>query len=221
MPAQPGVCLFPHAPGPGPTRWPAVLAVVRERLLTPVGLRSLAPGSRDYKEIFWRPPLPRRRLSSGHGVGLADRAVCRRVAARLSGEAAAPGGSWRASCSMSARPASAPSAKCSTPNSPHAAGLRGAGLERGRSTAGMAAYGPTGPVKRGLLYLADGLRPISSALGGTVRSSGPQGNGNLLRPLPGCWFDGWPEGFSDDGGATPCRGVACWAAVGFDDLTSC
>lgn len=33
-------------------RWPQVLAVVRERLLTPVGLRSLAPGHPDYKPAY-------------------------------------------------------------------------------------------------------------------------------------------------------------------------
>jgi predicted glycogen debranching enzyme len=32
--------------------WRSVLAVVRERLLTPVGLRSLAPGSPDYKPTY-------------------------------------------------------------------------------------------------------------------------------------------------------------------------
>jgi len=34
-------------------RWPAVLQVVRERLLTPVGLRSLAPGSPEYKAKYY------------------------------------------------------------------------------------------------------------------------------------------------------------------------
>jgi predicted glycogen debranching enzyme len=34
------------------TRWEPVLHVVRERLLTPVGLRSLAPGERDYKPTY-------------------------------------------------------------------------------------------------------------------------------------------------------------------------
>lgn len=34
-------------------RWPAVLSVVRERLLTPVGLRSLAPGHPDYKARYF------------------------------------------------------------------------------------------------------------------------------------------------------------------------
>jgi predicted glycogen debranching enzyme len=35
------------------TRWEAVLRVVRSRLLTPVGLRSLAPGSPDYKPVYY------------------------------------------------------------------------------------------------------------------------------------------------------------------------
>jgi len=34
-------------------RWRAVFDVVRERLLTPVGLRSLAPGNRDYKAQYY------------------------------------------------------------------------------------------------------------------------------------------------------------------------
>ncbi|HXD48225.1 MAG TPA: amylo-alpha-1,6-glucosidase [Gemmatimonadaceae bacterium] len=34
-------------------RWDAVLDVVRERLLTPVGLRSLAPGEPEYKERYF------------------------------------------------------------------------------------------------------------------------------------------------------------------------
>ncbi len=35
------------------SRWPAVMNVVTERLLTPVGLRSLAPGSPDYKAKYY------------------------------------------------------------------------------------------------------------------------------------------------------------------------
>jgi glycogen debranching enzyme len=34
-------------------RWEPVLGVVRERLLTPVGLRSLAPGHPDYKPRYY------------------------------------------------------------------------------------------------------------------------------------------------------------------------
>jgi predicted glycogen debranching enzyme len=36
-----------------PARWPPVMENVRARLLTPVGLRSLAPGHPDYKEKYW------------------------------------------------------------------------------------------------------------------------------------------------------------------------
>jgi glycogen debranching enzyme len=36
-----------------PARWPAVVAVVREKLLTPVGLRSLAPDHPDYKPRYF------------------------------------------------------------------------------------------------------------------------------------------------------------------------
>ena len=35
------------------SRWPAVMQVVRDRLLTPVGLRSLAPGHPDYKSKYY------------------------------------------------------------------------------------------------------------------------------------------------------------------------
>jgi predicted glycogen debranching enzyme len=35
------------------SRWRSVFDVVRERLLTPVGLRSLAPGHRDYKAQYY------------------------------------------------------------------------------------------------------------------------------------------------------------------------
>ena len=34
-------------------RWEPVMQVVRERLLTPVGLRSLAPGEPDYKPRYY------------------------------------------------------------------------------------------------------------------------------------------------------------------------
>ena len=61
-------------------RWEPVLDVVRERLLTPVGLRSLAPGIPTTSRVLRRPPRARRRLSPGHGLGLADRPVHRRLA---------------------------------------------------------------------------------------------------------------------------------------------
>ena len=35
------------------TRWPAVVRAVQERLLTPVGLRSLAAGEPDYKPRYF------------------------------------------------------------------------------------------------------------------------------------------------------------------------
>ncbi|HWM95118.1 MAG TPA: amylo-alpha-1,6-glucosidase [Thermoanaerobaculia bacterium] len=41
-----------HHPVLSPERWGPVLRVVRERLLTPVGLRSLAPGHPDYKPTY-------------------------------------------------------------------------------------------------------------------------------------------------------------------------
>ena len=63
------------------SRWEAVLNVVQSRLLTPVGLRSLAPGHPDYKaEVLRRPPVARRRLPSGNRMGLADWPLRGRVA---------------------------------------------------------------------------------------------------------------------------------------------
>src|SRR4029079_10960690 len=35
------------------SRWQPVMDVVEQRLLTPVGLRSLAPGERDYKPRYY------------------------------------------------------------------------------------------------------------------------------------------------------------------------
>ena len=43
---------LPH-PVLDPGRWAPVVDVVRERLLTPVGLRSLAPGHPDYKPRYY------------------------------------------------------------------------------------------------------------------------------------------------------------------------
>ena len=36
-----------------PERWAQVMGIVRDRLLTPVGLRSLAPGDADYKAQYF------------------------------------------------------------------------------------------------------------------------------------------------------------------------
>jgi predicted glycogen debranching enzyme len=43
---------LPH-PVLEPSRWPSVLDLVERRLVTPVGLRSLAPGERDYKPQYY------------------------------------------------------------------------------------------------------------------------------------------------------------------------
>ena len=53
-------------------RWAAVMRTVRDRLLTPVGLRSLAPGDpRLQAEVLRRSSRARRRLPPGHGLGVA------------------------------------------------------------------------------------------------------------------------------------------------------
>jgi glycogen debranching enzyme len=43
---------LPH-PVLDPARWPAVMQIVRDRLLTPFGLRSLAPGDPEYKARYY------------------------------------------------------------------------------------------------------------------------------------------------------------------------
>jgi predicted glycogen debranching enzyme len=52
---RPNQILAVSLPNPvlDPERWQPVLDVVRDRLLTPVGLRSLAPGHRDYKARYF------------------------------------------------------------------------------------------------------------------------------------------------------------------------
>jgi amylo-alpha-1,6-glucosidase len=60
-------------------RWEAVVAAVRDRLVTPVGLRSGPGRGRLQTALFRRSARPRCRLSSRHGVGLADRPVYRRL----------------------------------------------------------------------------------------------------------------------------------------------
>ena len=62
-------------------RWEPVMEVVRERLLTPVGLRSLAPGDPDYKARYYG-DLRARDAAYHQGTvwALADRPVHRRVA---------------------------------------------------------------------------------------------------------------------------------------------
>jgi len=47
------IALSLHHPVLDPSRWEEVLRTVRNRLLTPVGLRSLAPGHPDYKSKYY------------------------------------------------------------------------------------------------------------------------------------------------------------------------
>ena len=57
-------------------RWAAVVDVATERLLTPLGLRSLAPGEPDYKARYDGDlRCARCRLSPGIGLGLVDRSI--------------------------------------------------------------------------------------------------------------------------------------------------
>jgi len=53
LPAQSGICHLLDHPVLDSARWRPVLDVVTKRLLTPVGLRSLAPGHADYKAKYY------------------------------------------------------------------------------------------------------------------------------------------------------------------------
>ena len=94
--------------------------VVEQRLLTPVGLRSLDPAaSRLQAKLRRRSAHARWRLPSGHGLGLADRPVHRRLdRTRIPTAARRRAGSSPASCRTSTKRASGRSARSSTPRSP-------------------------------------------------------------------------------------------------------
>ncbi len=102
-------------------RWRPVFDVVRERLLTPVGLRSLAPGHRDYKAQYYG-DLRARDAAYHQGTvwALARRPVRRRVAQGASGR---HGGRARCLDRLRSPPErggrSARSARSSTPKPPY------------------------------------------------------------------------------------------------------
>ena len=136
LPAESILRHFARPSGARPQRaGKPVLDVVRERLLTPVGLRSLGPGrSRLQAALRRRPASARRGLSPGHRLGLADRPVHRRLAQGASGR---PRTARRVPSRL--RPHIGRSVRRLDQRSLrrraalHAAGLHGAGLERGRS----------------------------------------------------------------------------------------
>ena len=62
-------------------RWASVMAVAQEKLLTPVGLRSLSPDDPEYKPIYSGDLRSRDgAYHQGHGLGVANRTVYRRMA---------------------------------------------------------------------------------------------------------------------------------------------
>ena len=99
-------------------RWAPVMRVVRDRLLTPVGLRSLAPGDpRLQGALLRRSARARRRVPPGHGLGVAGRSVRRCVAEGLSGRRRRrAAGARRVRRRISTRRASDRSARSSTPS---------------------------------------------------------------------------------------------------------
>ena len=99
-----------------------VVEAVERKLLTPLGLRSLAPGEPGYRPRYRRRrPRARLGLSPGHGLALADGAVRRGLAARAGqrargearGRRAVPGAAARASRTS---PGSATSPRSPTPS---------------------------------------------------------------------------------------------------------
>ena len=101
-------------------RWQPVLEVVRERLLTPVGLRSLAPGHPDYKPTYYGDL--RSRDAAYHQGTVWGWLIGPFVDAWLKVHAndlePARQFCWKASCRIWARRASVRSARCSTPRLP-------------------------------------------------------------------------------------------------------
>ena len=97
-------------------RWAPVLAVVRERLVTPLGLRTLAPGHPDYKATY-DGDLRARDAAYHQGTvwPWLHRPLRRRVAPRSPrGPRRTPVSSWRASGPISTTRASGASARSST-----------------------------------------------------------------------------------------------------------
>src|SRR5258708_5541419 len=109
---------LPH-PVLAPERWRPVFETVRQRLLTPLGLRSLAPGEPEYKPAY-DGDLRARDAAYHQGtvwawlIGPFADAWLRLHPGDLAGAHAL----LKASCRTSARAASAPSPKSSTPRSP-------------------------------------------------------------------------------------------------------
>ena len=103
-----------------PSRWKPVVEVVRDRLLTPVGLRSLAPDHPDYKARYYG-DLRARDAAYHQGtvwawlVGPFVDAWLKAPPGRLRGRPRLP---RRASCRTSTMPAWARSARSSTPSDP-------------------------------------------------------------------------------------------------------
>ena len=111
------------------------LNVVKDRLLTPVGLRSLsADNPRLQIEILRRSARARCRLPSGNRLGLADRPLCRRLVEGQSGRPhrGAPVPGWLlAAPGSGVRWVDQRSLRCRI--AIHAARLHCPGLECGRS----------------------------------------------------------------------------------------
>ena len=134
-----------------PLRDAAPVRAARARLLTSLGLRSLAPDEPDYRGS---PPRwarrAGRRLPPGHGVAVADRPVRRGVGAHR--------GSRSRGCSTASRPTSATGASDRCPRQPTAT----------RPTARPAARSRRGRSRRSSAYGAH--RPPTSIRRGVRRS---------------------------------------------------
>ncbi len=121
LPAQSGPGHLADAPGARPSALAArARSRVSERLLTPVGLRSLAPGHPDYKAQYYG-DLRARDAAYHQGTvwaWLIGPFIDAWLKVHPGPAARARGGSWTASTTTWARPASARSARSSTPRSP-------------------------------------------------------------------------------------------------------
>ena len=141
LPAEPGLRHLAAAPGarPGALGGRCWTSVQRAAADARSACARWRPGHPDYKrEVLRRPARARRRLPPGHGLGLADRPVRRRLAEGASRTTApARGASWTGFVAAPRRGAASASISeifdAEAPFTP--ARLRRPGLERGRGAA--------------------------------------------------------------------------------------
>ena len=131
-----------------------VVETVERELLTPLGLRSLAPGEPGYRPHYGGGVLgARSRLSPGHRLAVADRAVRRGLAARARRHAGGEARGGRALPVAAARASRASPGSATSPRSPTPSRRTGRAAARSRpgrsaSCCARAAWSRTNPQRR-------------------------------------------------------------------------